>query len=375
MSTSVSVVSRVAVIGSGISGAVCASTLARNGVLVTLFDSARGPGGRMSTRRERTEDGKELMFDHGAPFFNVHDPDALSLVQHWESKGLVAQWKDSFGCFDRSSRKFVDPEHEQQNGLSNKYVGMPGMNSICKALCHEPGVESKFGVTVGKVEWSEGESLWSLTTMDGQNLGQFSGVVASDKNIASPRFTNVTGQAPPLVKDLSPELAVKLQDIPVAPCFALMLAFAEPLSSIPVKGFSFKNSEILNWAHCDSSKPGRSDSSERWVLHSTMEYAKDIIARSGLQKPSNETLTKVAEDMLKEFEGAGFFVTQPFFRKAHRWGGAFPATSIAKADRCLWDQKKRLAICGDFCVSPNVEGAILSGLAAASKLTEILSSL
>lgn len=27
---------------------------------------------------------------------------------------------------------------------------------------------------------------------------------------------------------------------------------------IPVKGFSFKNSEILSWAHCDSSKPGRS---------------------------------------------------------------------------------------------------------------------
>jgi predicted NAD/FAD-dependent oxidoreductase len=42
---------KVAVIGSGISGAVCASTLARNGVSVTIFDSGRGPGGRMSQRR------------------------------------------------------------------------------------------------------------------------------------------------------------------------------------------------------------------------------------------------------------------------------------------------------------------------------------
>jgi len=56
-------------------------------------------------------------------------------------------------------------------------------------------------------------------------------------------------------------------------------------------------------------------------------------------------------------------------------GSAFPTASIAREQKCLWDRKKRLAICGDFCVSPNVEGAILSGLAAASKLTEMLSCL
>jgi ribulose 1,5-bisphosphate synthetase/thiazole synthase len=49
--SSVAVAMKVAVIGSGISGAVCASTLARNGVSVTIFDSGRGPGGRMSQRR------------------------------------------------------------------------------------------------------------------------------------------------------------------------------------------------------------------------------------------------------------------------------------------------------------------------------------
>lgn len=34
-----------------VSGAVCASILAKNGVSVTMFESARGPGGRMSQRR------------------------------------------------------------------------------------------------------------------------------------------------------------------------------------------------------------------------------------------------------------------------------------------------------------------------------------
>ncbi|KAK8295886.1 hypothetical protein V6Z11_D05G087500 [Gossypium hirsutum] len=90
-------VAKVAVVGSGISGSVCAATLARNGISVTLFDSARGPGGRMSQRRflfrEISEDGRELLFDHGAPYFTVTNLDVLSVVTEWESRGLVAEWK------------------------------------------------------------------------------------------------------------------------------------------------------------------------------------------------------------------------------------------------------------------------------------------
>ncbi|KAM1792058.1 hypothetical protein ACFX12_035955 [Malus domestica] len=364
---------KVAVVGSGISGAVCASTLARNGVSVTLFESARGPGGRMSQRREVVEDEKELLFDHGAPFFNANNTEVLGLVREWESKGLVACWKEKFGFFDRISNKFFDLE--QEGLISKRYVGIPGMNSICRALCQEPGVESKFGASVGRLEWLEDENLWSLIGSDGQNLGQFKGVVATDKNLVSPRFTSVTGRQPPLDLNLVPELAVKLNDIPVRPCFALMIAFSEPVSSIPFKGFSIKSSEVLSWAHCDSSKPGRSTSSERWVLHSTMEYAQSVIAQTGLQKLSNATLTKVAEELFQEFQSMGLNIPHAFFKKAHRWGSAFPAASVAGDEKCLWDKNKRLAICGDFCVSPNVEGAIASGIAAASKLTEILSCL
>lgn len=79
------VVPKVAVIGSGISGAVCASTLARNGLSVTIIDSARGPGGRMSQRRETTVDGRELLFDHGAPYFTASNVDVLGLIRDWES--------------------------------------------------------------------------------------------------------------------------------------------------------------------------------------------------------------------------------------------------------------------------------------------------
>ncbi|GMH24219.1 hypothetical protein Nepgr_026062 [Nepenthes gracilis] len=366
------VVHKVAVVGSGISGAVCASSLARNGISVSLFESARGPGGRMSQRRESLEDGKELFFDHGAPYFTVTDPNVLSIVEEWESRGLVDEWKETFGTFDCISKEFVEIEKEES---SKKYVGIPGMNSLCRALCHEPGVESKFGIGVGKVQWSADMNSWSLIGFNGQFLGNFDGLVASDKNIVSPRFADVMGQPTPLDMNLLPQLAGRLQEIPVRSCFALMLALVGPLLSIPVKGFSFTNSEVLSSAFCDSSKPERSDKSECWVLHSTEKYANKVISQFGLKKPSNATLTKVAEELLQEFQRTGLCTSQPYFMKAHRWGSAFPAASIAREEKCLWDRKKRVAICGDFCVSPTVEGAICSGMAASYKLLEILNCL
>lgn len=60
------------------------------------------------------------------------------------------------------------------------------------------GVESRFGLGIGTVDWSEDDDAWSLRSLDGQDVGNFKGVVASDKNTFSSRFTNVTGKPPPI---------------------------------------------------------------------------------------------------------------------------------------------------------------------------------
>lgn len=329
----------------------------------------------MSQRREHCEDGGELMFDHGAPCFTVSatNSEVQNLVDNWESRGLVAQWKEKFGSFDFSSRRFVGVDEEVNS--NSRYVGVPGMNSVCKALCHEPGVESRFGQGIGRVDWLVDRKACSLTSLDGQDVGHFTGVVATDKNTFLSRFTDVTGKPPPIDLNSVSEGGFQIKEIPALPCFAVMLAFAQPLSSIPVKGgFSFKNSEVLSWAYCDSSKPGRSTTSERWVLHSTAKYAELVISQAGFQKPSPALLTKVAEELFREFQSIGVDIPQPFFKKAHRWGSAFPAVSIAGEEKCLWLENTRLAICGDFCMMPNVEGAISSAIAAAAKFIELLAT-
>lgn len=64
--------------------------------------------------REKTEDGKELHFDHGAPFFSVSKPDVARLVQEWELRGLVAEWKEKFGSFDFQTLKYDFIEQVQK---------------------------------------------------------------------------------------------------------------------------------------------------------------------------------------------------------------------------------------------------------------------
>lgn len=57
-----------------------------------------------------TEDGRELHFDHGVPYFSAKNPDVLRLICEWQSKGLVAEWKEKLATFDCDSKQFLDIE-------------------------------------------------------------------------------------------------------------------------------------------------------------------------------------------------------------------------------------------------------------------------
>ncbi len=107
---------RVIVVGAGLAGLAAAGAIAGRGHTVTVFDKGRGPGGRMATRRIGA-----ATLDHGAQFFTARSEELAALVRTWSQDGLVTTWCHGFG--------------DEPDGYP-RYAVRGGMNALAKHLAH-----------------------------------------------------------------------------------------------------------------------------------------------------------------------------------------------------------------------------------------------
>ena len=316
----------IAVVGAGISGLVCARTLADRGHEVCVFDKARGPGGRMSTRRTGA-----WRFDHGAQYFTVRDPGFRLRVESWRELGLVSRWDGAIAVLDSGQTVLTA-------GNTERYVAVPGMNAICRHLAS--GLDLRVGTRVTRLERFSG--CWRLTGADGAALGSFDAVVVSAP----------APQTADLLEEAAPALAARAAAAEMAPSWAVMAGFPEPLGL----GFdgAFVNRSPLSWVARNGSKPGRPEG-EAWVMHAAPGWS-----RRHLELDPEEAAARLLEAFR---EAVGGLSARPTHLRAHRWRYALPEDPLSEP--CLADPDLRLAACGDWCAGPRVEGAFLSGCAAA----------
>ena len=129
-----------------------------------------------------------------------------------------------------------------------------------------------------------------------------------------------------------------------------------------------------------------------WVVQSTPAYAArrvKAMATAPGTAPHQALLNEVAEEMTdallklaaksakRRGESREASKIEIAHVAAHRWGAAFPddgaaAAAAASGKGCLADAERRVVGCGDFCVSPKIEGAALSGAAAAARVEEMI---
>ena len=318
----------VAVIGAGMSGLMCARTLADHGQRVRVFEKSRGPGGRMSTRR-----AGELSFDHGAQYFTVRDPRFQHLVRTWLDDGLVAPWAGAIAVVGQGALEIEDDPTE-------RFVGVPGMNAVCRHLATD--LDVAYGVRIAGL--ARDGSRWRLHAGD-EEIGRFDAVVVSAP----------APQTASLLAEVAPGLGERAAAVEMAPCWAVMVRFAEPLG-LPFDG-AFVHGSPLSWVARNDSKPGRPPL-ETWVLHGSPEWS---------EKHLEVGTERAARRLVDAFrEALGRDLAAPDHLLAHRWRFALPTDRLPEP--CRFDPELAVAACGDWAGGPRVEGAFLSGGAAASRL-------
>ncbi len=327
---------RVAVVGAGLSGAIAARTLADHGVVVTVLDKGYAPGGRMSSRRD-PETGQ--WFDHGAPRFTARHETFRRWLRSWIDEGVVAKWRPDAALVTSPGH------HEPLADEGSLFVATPQMHAL---VGH---VVSDLSDVRGKTRVMEARrddgGRWSLTTDGGEELGPFDAVV----------WATPAAQAAPLLERAAPELSARVEALATAqtPRWALMLTFDAP----PEVDFDLAEvrDDAIEFVTREASKPGR-ESGERWVAHATEPWT-----RSNLEREREE----VAIDLTAALQRAlGLASLEPSRAVAHRWRYALGGASLP--ERCVWDEGARALACGDWCVDGEVEGAFLSGTAAAGRL-------
>ncbi len=327
---------RIAVIGAGLAGLLCARTLADHGLSVTCFEKSGRPSGRAATRRLEAN----CLADHGAQYFTIRDKRLKSLVDSWIDEGHVAPWLGRIV-------EVLAPGEFRETTVQPRYVGSPSMNALGQHLATDLTVHYQTRVTgVEKIGSDSGR--YKLSDAADTALGEFDIVVWNCP--------------PPQVAAFAPACAWagRLSEVEMLPCWAVIVAFEEKWS-VPFDG-AFVNEGALSWIARDSSKPHRDQSgdgaSDVWVLHSSGEYAKSNLGAAS---------ENVVADLLSELQRvAACSIPTPRLVQSHRWLHARPQHALPES--ALWDSASGLGACGDWCGGPRVEGAMLSGVALAGKV-------
>ncbi len=336
--------SRVAVVGAGLSGLVAAREMQNRGASVILFEKARGPGGRLATRRLG-----ECVADFGAQFFSAFSEDFQGQVRVWQTEGLVFPWFE-------------------KKGAPRFRASESGMNALAKNLAQELVVSAQTRVAQLRVLPSGQIEL--LGVKGGPTSG---GAVPQESDLASLGvFDGVVLSAPlpqclellePLVSDLSPAWKSDLV-IPESglfdPCLAWMGLFDESQVRMSAPGFLDQPTPDLQ-AVASSRLKGLRVSPGLDVVTAHLSPS----ATQAHSQKEDAALTQVLLSLLEE-QNCIVSGAVPRAVSLQRWRYSQPSAPSGARWRKVEVRgtPDGIALCGDYWGGPRVEGAFLSGLAA-----------
>lgn len=315
----------VLVIGAGMAGLIAAAELQRAGRRVLVLDKGRGVGGRLASRRF-----EGATFDHGAQFITTRDPRFAAVLERGRQEGAMEEWCRGFaGNADGHAR----------------WRGKPAMSAAAKHLVL--GLDLHLEMPV--LALRRADDRWRAETTAGRTFTAGS-VVLTPPVPQSLALLDAGGIV------LAPEMRTRLAAIEYERCLAVMAVLDGP-SRIPPPGGLTPADGPIAWI-ADNRLKGIS-AEPAVTIHATHAFSMEHWERD--RQESGRALLDAAVEWL----GARVKTFQ-----VHGWRYSKPIR--VDEERCvLVSQTPPLVLAGDAFAGPRVEGAALSGWAAAAILNRV----
>jgi renalase len=307
---------KIAVLGAGISGLVCARHLVAGGHEVTVLEKSRSLGGRCATRKFG-----EHVVDTGAQYFTVRDP-------------------------------IVRKEIEQVAGLQFKKITQPILIAGKKREVYREG-EERFYI-------GNGNNRLGAMLADGLEIRKETEVgavtlVGKEWEVAGDRYDVVVSSAP--WPQSARILGRSEAGVGYEPNLTALLEYRESWSGSEYAQIDPTGQDPLRWVACENAKVGRvAEGSTVYVIQASADY-------------SRENLEKKPEEWVGDLQGRlekawGLNPERRGQVMSHRWRYA----RREKDSGHPVELPKGLYLCGDSEVDSRVESVWRSGKETAEKI-------
>lgn len=322
----------IGIIGAGVSGSLFAHMVGDR-AQVTLFEKARGAGGRLSSHRHGA-----YCFDKGAQDFSIEDRDLLKLVELARDAQALALWQPSFLRVQNNIKSWVN------TSSSPIYSGLGPINILVKWLLGKAAVY--YGNRVIQLE-RHGKQ-WMLIMEDNKKFGPFDHIVMT--------------QPAQQVIDLIPEFKQQLGDIEYSRCLMVYLGLKNIRLKEPAPDVIYSADTCARWVIQNHSKPGFPQTPSITI------QSKNIA-----DTQVNVSYTDFSRVMIDEVEDLLDMPLNIDYQHHHMWRYA-KNIKKSKLDY-LWSPDLGIGVIGDAFVPDakhGVESAMLSAITLAKHMECLL---
>ena len=334
----------VLIVGAGVAGASAAQSLGDAGWKVTVVDKPARPGGRCATRRIAV-DASSPWFDYGAQYFTARNKAFRERIQPDLRSGVLTRWQPTL-C--RAQRRTGRWRLEASPDERERLIGPHGLNLWVRHLFEQADIDVRCRHAVVDLQ-ADGDG-WRAHFAQGIRPLRADAVIVTAPAVQA---AALLGQHAGNVAALA-----HARDA-LSPCHSLVVA--APV--LPNCDAIFVKDGQLSWGADNRHKHGvAAHASPRlWTLHAGPEFSRDRL---------EDTPESVAADLMQEFAAiTGLAARDMKLVRTQRWHHARPGPGAPPSRKGFARVPgTSLLLAGDWLAGGRVEGAWLSGQAAANAL-------